>query len=60
MKKFNVDDSEFSAKRGSLIKSYTNLAEMLKHPGMNAVSVCSMRINIANTPSPPRPKPPKG
>ena len=36
-----LDDAEVSAKWGSPIKTYTNLDEMLKHPGMNVVSVCS-------------------
>jgi UDP-N-acetyl-2-amino-2-deoxyglucuronate dehydrogenase len=36
-----LDDAEVSKKWGSQIKTYTDLGEMLKHPGLNVVSVCS-------------------
>ena len=36
-----LDDAEVSAKWGTKIKTYTNLKEMLAHPGLNVISVCS-------------------
>jgi predicted dehydrogenase len=36
-----LDDAELSAKHGSQIKSYTDLKAMLKHPGLDVVSICS-------------------
>lgn len=36
-----LDNAELSAKHGSNITTYTDLKEMLKHPGLTVVSVCS-------------------
>lgn len=35
------DSSQLSARHGGLIKTYTNLDEMLKDPGLHVVSICS-------------------
>ncbi|MGZ4988240.1 MAG: Gfo/Idh/MocA family protein [Limisphaerales bacterium] len=36
-----LDNAELSAKHGSDITTYTDVKEMLKHPGLNVVSICS-------------------
>lgn len=36
-----LDNAELSAKHGSNITAYTDLKAMLKHPGLNVVSICS-------------------
>ncbi len=36
-----LDNAELSAKHGSDITTYTDVKEMLKHPGINVVSICS-------------------
>ena len=36
-----LDNAELRAKHGSNITAYTDLKAMLKHPGLNVVSICS-------------------
>ncbi len=36
-----LDNAELSGKHGSKIKAYTDVKAMLKHPGLNVVSICS-------------------
>jgi len=36
-----LDNAELSAKHGSDITAYTDVKAMLKHPGLNVVSICS-------------------